>query len=34
VRAYLDAGELAALFDLDYHFRHVDEIFERVFGKQ
>jgi adenylosuccinate lyase len=25
--------ELDALFDLDYHMRHVDEIFERVFGK-
>ena len=24
--------ELDALFDLDQHFRHVDTIFERVFG--
>ncbi|MHB8284465.1 MAG: lyase family protein, partial [Caulobacteraceae bacterium] len=25
--------ELAALFDLDYHVKHVDTIFDRVFGK-
>ena len=24
-------GELEALFDLDYHFRHVDTVFDRVF---
>ena len=24
--------ELAALFDLGYHLKHVDTIFERVFG--
>ena len=24
--------ELAALFDLSYHLKHVDTIFERVFG--
>jgi adenylosuccinate lyase len=29
----LSAGELEALFDLDYHFKQVDPIFERVFGK-
>jgi adenylosuccinate lyase len=29
----LSAGELDALFDLDYHFKHVDTIFGRVFGR-
>jgi adenylosuccinate lyase len=28
----LSAGELEALFDLGYHFKHVDTIFSRVFG--
>ncbi len=28
----LSAGELDALFDLDYHLKHVDTIFSRVFG--
>ncbi len=28
----LGGKELEALFDLDHHFRHVDTIFERVFG--
>jgi adenylosuccinate lyase len=28
----LPAAELEALFDLDHHTRHVDTIFERVFG--
>jgi adenylosuccinate lyase len=28
----LSDGELEALFDLGYHFKHVDTIFERVFG--
>jgi adenylosuccinate lyase len=28
----LSAGELDALFDLDYHFKEVDTIFDRVFG--
>ena len=32
VRAVLDEDELRDLFDLDYHFKHVDTIFERVFG--
>ncbi len=32
VTAALPAGELAALFDLDYHLKHVDTIFARVFG--
>ena len=27
----LDEAELSALFDLDYHLKHVDTIFERVF---
>jgi adenylosuccinate lyase len=29
----LSAGELEALFDLGYHFKHVDTIFRRVFGQ-
>jgi adenylosuccinate lyase len=33
VSRYLDRGSLAALFDLDYHLRHVDEIFRRAFGE-
>jgi adenylosuccinate lyase len=33
VRKHLDAAELKANFDLDYHFKHVDTIFARVFGK-
>jgi adenylosuccinate lyase len=32
VTALLSAGELEAQFDLEYHFRHVDTIFDRVFG--
>jgi len=28
----LPADELDALFDLGYHLKHVDTIFERVFG--
>ena len=32
VAANLSSSELDALFDLDQHFRHVDTIFERVFG--
>ncbi len=32
VRRYLDEAELAALFDLGYHFKNVDEIFRRVFA--
>jgi adenylosuccinate lyase len=32
VRAALPADQLRALFDLDYHVRHVDRIFDRVFG--
>src|SRR5580700_7586767 len=33
VSKHLDAAELKANFDLDYHFKHVDTIFARVFGK-
>jgi len=33
VRKHLNAAELEENFDLDYHFKHVDTIFERVFGK-
>jgi adenylosuccinate lyase len=29
----LSAAELEALFDLGYHLKHVDPIFERVFGE-
>ena len=32
VTAYLRCEELDALFDINQHFRHVDTIFERVFG--
>jgi adenylosuccinate lyase len=28
----LQAGQLEALFNLDYHLKHVDTIFRRVFG--
>jgi adenylosuccinate lyase len=34
VRPNLSDAELADLFDLGYHFKHVDTIFERVFGKE
>ena len=33
VTAALDAAALEALFDLGYHFKAVDTIFERVFGR-
>src|SRR5262250_935918 len=33
VRKHLSAAELEESFDLRYHFKHVDTIFERVFGK-
>ena len=33
VRKHLDEAELAENFDLDYHLKHVDTIFERVFGR-
>jgi adenylosuccinate lyase len=32
VSANLSAEQLDALFDLDYHLKHVDAIFDRVFG--
>ena len=32
IRACLSDAELEASFDLAYHFKHVDEIFERVFA--
>jgi len=32
VTAKLSADELTALFDLGYHLKHVDTIFDRVFG--
>jgi adenylosuccinate lyase len=32
VARVLSASELEALFDLGYHFKHVDTIFRRVFG--
>ena len=32
VAAPAPPSELEALFDLDYHFKHVDTIFDRVFG--
>jgi adenylosuccinate lyase len=33
ISAKLKPSEIDALFDLDYHFKHVDTIFARVFGK-
>jgi adenylosuccinate lyase len=33
VRKHLSEAELKQNFDLGYHFKHVDTIFERVFGK-
>jgi adenylosuccinate lyase len=32
VSTRLSNDELDALFDLDYHLKHIDVIFERVFG--
>ena len=32
VRRYLSKAELAKEFDLDHHLKHVDTIFQRVFG--
>jgi adenylosuccinate lyase len=32
VTAVLSPEEIAERFDLDYHFKHVDTIFDRVFG--
>jgi adenylosuccinate lyase len=33
VTGRISPDELEQLFDLDYHLREVDRIFERVFGK-
>ncbi len=33
VRKYLSAEEIAEKFDLSYHLKHVDTIFQRVFGR-
>jgi adenylosuccinate lyase len=33
VTARLKPEQIDALFDLEYHFKHADTIFERVFGK-
>jgi adenylosuccinate lyase len=33
VRKHMSEAELAACFDMDFHFAHVDTIFRRVFGK-
>ncbi len=33
VTAAIPAEEVAARFDLDYHFKHIDTIFARVFGE-
>jgi len=33
VRPHLTDAELEDLFDLGYHFKHVDTVFDRVFGK-
>jgi adenylosuccinate lyase len=32
VTGHLDGAALAELFDLGYHTKHVDTIFQRVFG--
>jgi len=32
VTSRLSNDELEGLFDLDYHFRRIDVIFDRVFG--
>jgi adenylosuccinate lyase len=32
VSKVLSAGDLEALFDLGYHLKHVDTIFDRVFA--
>ena len=33
VTALLPVEEIESRFDLDYHFKHVDTIFDRVFAK-
>jgi adenylosuccinate lyase len=32
VKKYLSDSEIAEQFDLNYHFKHLDTIFKRVFG--
>jgi len=32
IMQYLDRNEVEEIFDIKYHLKHVDEIFERVFG--
>jgi adenylosuccinate lyase len=32
VSSRIPAAQLEEMFDLGYHFKHVDTIFERVFG--
>jgi len=32
VTTALSESEIEEKFDLDYHFKHVDTIFDRVFG--
>ena len=34
IRRVLDAGALDAAFDTDLHFRHLDEVFDRVFAEE
>ena len=34
VREYLSEAEIEANFDLDYHLKHVDTVFDRVFGTE
>lgn len=33
IKRHLSASELDSLFDLHYHLKHVDTIFQRVFGR-
>ena len=33
IRKHLSEAEIEENFDLGYHLKHVDTIFERVFGK-
>ena len=32
IRKYLSGKEIEEIFDLEYHLKHVDEIFHRVFA--
>jgi adenylosuccinate lyase len=32
VTAKMTAAEIEERFNLDYHFKHIDTIFDRVFG--